>query len=364
MLHLMAWALKALGLPLRLIPLKNRVAFLSRQSKVLSLDYRLAIDELKKSLPPNQVAVCVSDPESKDPVGFVLNTIKHLYYGLTSKVVIVDGYIPAVSIPKQRKGATIIQLWHALGAIKKFGYQCLDTPAGRTNKQARVGRMHKNYDWIIAGSSGAVEEFAEAFGYPQNNVLPLGLPRTDYLLSPDLAPLRSHHARAAVERLPFLDNDRKILLYAPTLRKGEGYAESWLTDYVQNLAQSVDPGAILLVAGHPLNNNASKKLLEEFPSVRFSNGIPTIDLIAFADEVITDYSAIAFEAALLGKHVSFYAPDIERYKLSPGLNLDVRHLDNEALNAYIGEKREGALERLTELILSCLKTSTARKQQN
>lgn len=355
MLHLMAWALKALGLPLRLIPLKNRVAFLSRQSKVLSLDYRLTIDELKKSLPSNQVAVCVSDPESKDPVGFVLNTVKHLYYGLTSKVVIVDGYIPAVSIPKKRKGTTIIQLWHALGAIKKFGYQCLDTPAGRTNKQARVGRMHKNYDWIIAGSSGAVEAFSRAFGYPKDKILPLGLPRSDYLLSPDLAPLREKHAHEAVDRLPFLKKRDKILLYAPTLRKGAEYSESWLTDYTRNLAQNVDPNTTLLVAGHPLNDIVNAELLEEFPFVHFSQGIPTIDLIAFADEVITDYSAIAFEAALLGKHVSFYVPDIERYELSPGLNLDVRNLNDNALNTYIGKNREGSLLRVVSLILESQK---------
>jgi CDP-ribitol ribitolphosphotransferase len=38
--------------------------------------------------------------------------------------------------------------------------------------------------------------------------------------------------------------------------------------------------------------------------------------------VITDYSAIAFEAALLRRKVIFYVPDIEVYRVSPGLNID------------------------------------------
>lgn len=41
-----------------------------------------------------------------------------------------------------------------------------------------------------------------------------------------------------------------------------------------------------------------------------------------ADIVITDYSSIVYEAYLLGKLVGFYIPDIQYYRLSPGLNAD------------------------------------------
>jgi CDP-ribitol ribitolphosphotransferase len=47
-----------------------------------------------------------------------------------------------------------------------------------------------------------------------------------------------------------------------------------------------------------------------------------IDLLKIADYVITDYSAITFEAALLHRKVVFYVPDIKAYRLSPGLNID------------------------------------------
>ncbi|BDE94695.1 hypothetical protein CE91St30_00280 [Raoultibacter timonensis] len=38
--------------------------------------------------------------------------------------------------------------------------------------------------------------------------------------------------------------------------------------------------------------------------------------------MVTDYSSIVYEAFLLGKKVLFYTPDIDQYRLSPGLNTD------------------------------------------
>ena len=48
----------------------------------------------------------------------------------------------------------------------------------------------------------------------------------------------------------------------------------------------------------------------------------TIDALAVADYVVTDYSAVAFEALLASKKTYFYVPDIEEYRISPGLNVD------------------------------------------
>ena len=44
--------------------------------------------------------------------------------------------------------------------------------------------------------------------------------------------------------------------------------------------------------------------------------------MGLADCVITDYSAVAFEAGIIGKPVFFYVPDINEYRASPGLNID------------------------------------------
>ena len=45
----------------------------------------------------------------------------------------------------------MIQMWHAIGKIKKSGYQTLDKDSGRSRAVAELLCMHRNYDYIIAG---------------------------------------------------------------------------------------------------------------------------------------------------------------------------------------------------------------------
>lgn len=326
MMKVMALCLRALAAILRVLPVKNRVAFLSRQSGNLSMDYRMLMDQLRADYPDLELCTCINEPETKDLVSFVFGTLSQLKVASTSKVVIVDGYVPAVCIPAKRPGVKVVQLWHALGAVKRFGYQAVDTPAGRSSAAASVACMHEKYDFIVAGGPGAVECFAEAFGYDPSVVRPLGLPRVDYLTdSAEDAPRKCVMERILASH-PFLGNGCHNVIYAPTLRKGPDY-EQWLTDYVRDLASGfVDAGVSddinLIITGHPLDSGMNELLLQEFPFVKLVSGVSTIDLLGFGDCVVTDYSAVAFEAGLAGKGVYFYFPDADAYRQSPGLNID------------------------------------------
>lgn len=323
MMKLMAWAFRLLAALYRVVPVKNRVVFLSRQSSKMSLDYKLLIAYLKENYPQVPVEVCLSEPETKDKMAFITGTLSQLRYAATSRVCIVDGYVPAVCIPDKRPGCTVIQVWHALGAVKKFGYQSVGTVAGRSAQDADAARMHKNYDVVIAGGPGAAPVFAEAFGYAPEQVKALGLPRIDYLLGTDPEGLRAKAMQRIEEKNPGLfDGDKFTILYAPTLRKGPGY-EGWLTKYVTDLASKCEGHDVrFIVAGHPLNNDFDASVMERFPFVHVVTGASTIDLLGLGDCVITDYSAVAFEAGLLGKAVYFYLPDDSEYRESPGLNID------------------------------------------
>lgn len=48
-----------------------------------------------------------------------------------------------------------------------------------------------------------------------------------------------------------------------------------------------------------------------------------IDLLTIADYVITDYSGIAIEAAVLDKKTYYYLYDYDEYKKNNGLNIDI-----------------------------------------
>lgn len=353
LMRIMALALRFLGFILNIVPIKNRIAFLSRQSSTLSLDMSLLIAELQAASDKPEIEVCLSDPETKKKFAFIIKTLEQLYFACTSRVVIVDGYVPAVCIPKKRKGVTVVQVWHALGAIKKFGYQCLDTPAGRTSKSAIIGRMHRNYDYIIAGGPGAVEAFSEAFNYPSEKIIPLGLPRMDYLLDPSPCSKRREKYKIIKNRYEFLSNGKRTILYAPTLRKGSGYKD-WLTTSLKDLAKKYSEEDNFIVMGHPLDFSFDKEILNTYPWVHFISDEKTIDVLEGADIVISDYSAIAFEAGILDKKLIFYTPDLEQYSKSPGLNIEPSKITPEYITSYFEGVGFGSTKRIANFIMSFL----------
>ncbi len=75
----------------------------------------------------------------------------------------------------------------------------------------------------------------------------------------------------------------------------------------------------LIVSTHPLFSKVKRD--ERF----FYNGsYSTIELMKVADIIITDYSACAFEAALLMKPLYFFVPDYSQYSGERGLNIDLK----------------------------------------
>lgn len=321
-MKLMAGVFRLVASVLQLAPLKRRVVLMSRQSDKPSLDFKVLKAQLERDYPDVEVSMCLSQPELSSKAAFVFGTLRQLKEASCTQVVVVDGYVPAVCIPKKRSGATVLQMWHALGAIKKFGYQSVDTASGRSSQDARAAHMHENYDEIVAGGCESVPVFAEAFGYDASSIKPLGLPRIDYLVEQDPQGARAKKMAVIRKGNPVFDNGKTTILYAPTLRKGEGYAD-WLSQAVESLAQCCDGDKFnFVVTAHPLNNHVDSAVLVRNPHVTLIEGGSTIDLLGLADCVITDYSAVALEAGILGNPVFFYVPDIDVYRVSPGLNID------------------------------------------
>ena len=303
---------------LSILPSQNTIAFLSRQS-AHPFDFALLEPQLKARYPDYSFKWACVAKGGQLGLGLFL---RQLYLVATSKLCLVDGYVPAVSIPKHHRSACI-QMWHASGAIKKFGYQCLDTPAGRSSADAEAYRMHKGYDYVIAGMQGAADAFSEAFDIEAEKILPLGLPRLDYLFSHTFAEQRAQDTAAIVKKLDIKEGSKtRLVLYAPTFRKGNANPH-WLQDNVTELSQAfANQDVIIVVAGHPLEEALVpvNQGLSGVPVVLL--GVPTIEAIPLVDLVVSDYSAIALDAGAYSKQVYFYVPDIEEYRQSPGLNID------------------------------------------
>ena len=148
---------------------RKRVFFLSRQFSDMPLNYEMLVNKLNEdnvevkvickkvsvgvnSIIRNEKKKNTKITEIFYSIGYYFNLYKQMFYIATSKVVIIDGYNLTTSVLKHKKDTTIIQLWHALAAIKKFGYQTIGYPDGLKPRIAKMLCMHKNYNYVISGS--------------------------------------------------------------------------------------------------------------------------------------------------------------------------------------------------------------------
>lgn len=284
---------------------KKKIFFLSRQSNNISLDFDMLIKKIQEDYPDYKIALCVKMIGNGiiEKIKYIFLMFVQMYHLSTSSVCVIDGYNVAVSVLKHKKNLKVIQLWHALGAIKKFGYQTLDKESGNSSKTAHIMKMHNNYDLIISGSIAMIPYFSEAFNQPKEKFINCGLPRIDYLIKKS-----KNNKKKILKKYPELKK-KKIILYVPTFRKNKDY-------YVNKLIKSVDKEKYeLIIKGHPLKNLNLSEVSKEFNS---------LELLSIADYIITDYSAISIEASVLNKPIYFYVYDIDEYKKTVGLNIDIK----------------------------------------
>ncbi len=112
---------------LKLLPVKNKILFMSRQNDNPSIDYICLIEELKKRSSNYEIMILCKRMKNDglSLINYYFYSVRQMYHLATSKVCIVDGYIITISILKHKKDLKIMQLWHSPAAVKKFGFQTL-----------------------------------------------------------------------------------------------------------------------------------------------------------------------------------------------------------------------------------------------
>lgn len=304
---ILKFGLRALYAPLKLLKTKNQIVYLSRQSNTKSLDMELLEKAIKEQDPSvKQVfRVRMINDGALEKIKYCLSIFADMYYLATSKVAIVDTYSITVSCLNHKKSLKVIQIWHALGATKKFGWQSLGTKEGRDEKISKAMCMHKNYNYVLSPSSATAKFYMEAFNVDQSKMVICPLPRVDFITN----------GKAKVNEFFSLNpgfGHKKLVLYVPTFREREAYVTQMLKTAFED-----KPEYQLIISQHPL----SKAPVDEKYS---TNGtFTTYDLMKIADVIITDYSACAFEASLLMKPLYFFVPDYNEYMLERGINVDL-----------------------------------------
>jgi len=295
---------------LKLKPVQNKIVLISRDSEKKPLDFVLLEKEILRRGPEVRlVFLCSkSEAEFQESVRSGLFYFRCMLEMATARACIVERYCIPVSILRHRKSLVVVQIWHSLGAVKKFGYQNLDTYEGKSHAMAEAGKMHQNYSYITCASQVTRQIYAEAFHVPEEKIFVEGMPRIDYIVGSEVANYRIRER--VLRRYPQM-REKKTILYVPTFRKNAA------VDLAPILANVDSEKYNLIVKLHPLDTPP-----EQAGSAVFSN-MRTLDLMKAADYFITDYSGTAFEACVLNKPLFFYVPDYEDYNVKRGLNVDL-----------------------------------------
>ncbi len=289
---------------------RHKAVFISRQSDRPGLDFTMLAEELRRQDPTLEV-VTLCRTMGKGlwrKAGYGLHMLRQMGHLATARIAVLDGYCIAASVLRHKKELNIYQLWHALGLLKNFGYAAIGTAEGSAPATARIMRMHRGYRRIVCSAPGLIPALAACYDAPQDRFLPVGLPRVDFLTDPDAMAACRQELLAAY---PVLADGKPVVLYVPTFRKS--------AVPLQPLDRALDLHRYHLVIKQ---HDGAETVLTDTGVYRVASGKTGMEWLAAADFVVTDYSAVLFEAFTARRKVILYCPDWEEYSRDRGFAVD------------------------------------------
>ena len=323
----------------RLLPLQNRVNFISFSGRQYSDSPRRISELLLEEHPEIQQVWAFTEPEKfrfleeKGIRVVKYKSLEYLYYVMTSKVYVDNAEF--WSALKFRPGQMVLETWHGGGAYKKVGGHRIDV--NEREQQHAVEKMNKIT--LFLSSSRAFTNFVirDAYQY-RGEVLECGLPRNDDLLRPD--PAVSARVRDALS----IPKNAKVLVYAPTFRNSHSL-DLYDVDF-DRLKAALEARfggewVILLRMHYYL---ADKAMASSAPYLRNATDYPDMqDLLQCADVLLTDYSSCMWDFSLMEKPCFLYARDIAEYRGERDFYTPIEGwpfplaADNEGLEKVIAE---------------------------
>lgn len=284
---------------------RPRILFSSESRSILSGNLLYVYEELKKR------------PEA---LGYKLTTcfcrrlnmldyVKCTALLAGSEILAIDDYYPLVYQLRLPKSLKVFQLWHACGNYKTVGY----SRAGKAGCPRIEGKAHRCYTHTIVSSEQVRRSYSEAFGVPIGSIYATGMPRTDMFYREDAR----ERAAAELEGMFGDLGGKRIILFAPTFRgdgAGSAYYPYELLDLERLHDMCVVTNSVFIFKMHPFIKDAPpipdrlRDRLLDGSDIREIN-----DILAASDVVITDYSSVIYEAALLEKPMLYYTFDLDDY---------------------------------------------------
>src|SRR4051794_7072203 len=144
----------------RLRPVRRRVVLATSHTAGLTGNLAWVREELRRRTPAIDVVELTpgDHPSRWRSIRFTFLAGYHL---ASARVLVVDDYFFPMYVIRPRAGTMRVQVWHAAGAFKKFGYSVVDKEFGADAEFVAKVRIHSNYDLALVSSMRIARHYAE-----------------------------------------------------------------------------------------------------------------------------------------------------------------------------------------------------------
>ncbi|MGN0493206.1 MAG: CDP-glycerol glycerophosphotransferase family protein [Acutalibacteraceae bacterium] len=293
----------------RALPIdENKIVFQSYYGRGYSDNPKYIAEELRKSA-DNIDFVWVSNgrenpvvPENFRVVRF--RGFRYIYEISTAKIW-VDNSRKEYCMKK--KNQYYMQTWHGGFTLKKVERAVESELEANYVKQAKRDALQT--DVMLSNCNALTKVYREDFWY-SGEILQKGLPRNDRLFN-----FCDEEVRQIRNKLG-IDEDVHLLLYAPTFRKNSGL-QAYTLNYercCKALEKRFGGSWKIMLRLHPNIFAAADNIDFDSRYVVNASHYPDIqELYMISEFLITDYSSVIFDFALLKRRALFYADDISDY---------------------------------------------------
>lgn len=276
------------------------------------------------------------------------NSVKYFYYLAKSKYWIVNCKLPRHILKKPEQ--VYLQTWHGT-PLKRLAH---DIEIGEDAKFYRTGMSKKEmtetydidvkrYNYLISPNKFSTEKFQSAFNIERNRIIETGYPRNDYLTNISKEDIKELKERYEIPQ------GKKVILYAPTWRDNsfnmKGYTFKLEVNFEKWKEVLGEEYVVLFKPHYLITNKFNNKGLENFLyTIREDKDIN--ELYVLSDILVTDYSSVFFDYAILQRPILFYMYDLKEYADEiRGFYLDI----NKDLPGNIFTKEEELLNEILDI---------------
>ena len=217
----------------------------------------------------------------------------------------------------KRAEQVYLNTWHGT-PLKAMGY---DVPGGALDA-GNVVRNFVSADYLLAPNEATEQMYLSAYRMRnifRGQLITEGTPRIDRQFADDTD--RNQIRRRLAARGVSVDGPAKVLLYAPTWH-GDFYAPTDDVAQLRDVVATLTAGTggkyrVLLKVHQSVYQHARND--SQLRGVLVPNDIPSNDVLAITDVLVTDYSSIFIDFLATGRPIVFYAPDLDEYAVTRGL---------------------------------------------